>query len=51
MPCIPKKDFYRTFEELLNKQIKINIPDLDEKYYKSINPYYPFSQNLLKFLI
>lgn len=46
-----KKEFYKTFEELLNKQIKVIIPDLDEKYYKSINPYYPYSQNLLKFLI
>ena len=45
-----KKEFYRTFEELLHKQIKINIPDLDEKYYKSIRPYYPFSRKLLNFL-
>ena len=46
-----KEDFYRTFEGLLKKQIKIKIPDLDEKYYKTINPYYPFSKKLLKFLI
>ena len=45
-----KKEFYRTFEELLNKQIKVKIPDLDEKYYKTINPYYPFSRKLLNFL-
>ena len=46
-----KQDFYRTFELLLNKHIKINIPDLDEKHYKTIHPYYPFSRKLLKFLI
>ena len=46
-----KEDFYRTFEELLNKNIRIQIPNLDEKYYKSIRPYYPFSQKLLNFLI
>ena len=46
-----KEDFYRTFEELLNKNIRIQIPNLDERYYKTINPYYPFSKKLLKFLI
>lgn len=45
-----KKEFYKTFEELLNKSIEINIPDLDEKYYKNIRPYYPFSRKLLNFL-
>ena len=46
-----KEDFYRTFEELLNKNIRIQIPNLDERYYKTINPYYPFSKKLLNFLI
>ena len=46
-----KEDFYRTFEELLNKNIRIHIPNLDERYYKTINPYYPFSKKLLHFLI
>ena len=29
-----KEDFYRVFEILLHKQIKINIPDIDEKHFK-----------------
>ena len=46
-----KKDFYRIFQDLLNKKIKIKIPDLDEKHYKSIRPFYPFSNKLLNFLL
>jgi hypothetical protein len=46
-----KDEFYRTFEELLNKNIRIQIPNLDERYYKTINPYYPFSKKLLNFPI
>ena len=45
-----KADFYRTFGDLLNKKIKIKIPNLDERYYKSIRPYYPFSKKPLRFL-
>ncbi len=45
-----KEEFYRTFEDLLNKNIRIQIPNLDERYYKTINPYYPFSKKLLNFL-
>ena len=26
-----KEEFYRTFEELLNKNIRIHIPNLDER--------------------
>jgi hypothetical protein len=46
-----KADFYRIFADLLDKKIKIKIPDLDEKYYKTVHPYYPFSTKLKKFLI
>ena len=28
-----RKEFYNAFEDLLNNQIKIKIPDLEEKYY------------------
>ena len=30
-----KADFYRISRDLLNKKIKIKIPNLDERYYKS----------------
>ena len=46
-----KKDLYRIFQDLLNKNVKIKIPNLDERHYKSIRPYYPYSKKLLKFLI
>ncbi len=38
-----KADFYKTFADLRDKKIKIKIPDLDEKHYKTVNPYYPFN--------
>ena len=31
-----RKDFYKNIEELLNKNIKIKIPVLDERHFKTI---------------